>query len=137
VAAVADYRPAERAPHKLKRERDRMQIDLVANPDIIAEVAGRAPRPLVVGFAAETADLARHARDKLSRKRLDMIAANLVGRDGSGFEAEENEILLISAQGEKPLGRGSKQQLAALLIDEIAARLDGREDIETRSDQDS
>ena len=137
VAAVADYRPVKRAPHKLKRERDRMQIDLVANPDIIAEVAGRAPRPLVVGFAAETADLARHARDKLSRKRLDMIAANLVGRDGSGFEAEENEILLISAQGEKPLGRGSKQQLAALLIDEIAARLDGREDIETRSDQDS
>jgi phosphopantothenoylcysteine decarboxylase/phosphopantothenate--cysteine ligase len=81
----------------------------------------------VVGFAAETEDLARHARDKLSRKRLDMIAANLVGRAGSGFEAEDNEILLVYAQGEKALGRGSKQRLAALLIDEIAARLDGKQ----------
>ena len=137
VAAVADYRPAERAEHKLKRDRDRTQIELVANPDIIAEVAGLDPRPLLVGFAAETADLARHARDKLSRKRLDIIAGNLVGRSGSGFETEENDILLISAQGEKPLGRGSKQQLAVLLIDEIAARLNGREDVENRSDQDS
>jgi phosphopantothenoylcysteine decarboxylase/phosphopantothenate--cysteine ligase len=137
VAAVADYRPAECAPHKLKRDGDRARIELVANPDIIAEVAAREPRPLVVGFAAETGDLAQHARDKLSRKRLDMIAANLVGRDGSGFEADENEILLLTPQGEKPLGRGSKQRLAALLIDEIAARLNDREGIETRSDQDS
>jgi phosphopantothenoylcysteine decarboxylase/phosphopantothenate--cysteine ligase len=137
VAAVADYRPAERAPHKLKRDRDHARIDLIANPDIIAEVAGLEPRPLIVGFAAETTDLVRHARDKLSRKRLDMIAANLVGRNGCGFEAEENEILLVTAREEKPLGRSSKRQLAAMLIDEIAARLDGKEDIETRSDQDS
>jgi phosphopantothenoylcysteine decarboxylase/phosphopantothenate--cysteine ligase len=137
VAAVADYRPVERAPHKLKRDRDHARIELIANPDIIAEVAGLEPRPLIVGFAAETADLVRHARDKLSRKRLDMIAANLVGRNGCGFEAEENEILLVTDGEEKPLGRGSKRQLAAMLIDEIAARLDGKEDIETRPDQDS
>jgi len=123
VAAVADYRPAEPAPHKLKRAGERCSIELVANPDIIAEVAALERRPLVVGFAAETTDLARHARDKLSSKRLDMIAANLVGREGSGFEGSENEILLITAAGEKPLGRGSKQRLAALLIDEIAARI--------------
>jgi len=127
VAAVADYRPVKRTQRKLKREHEKMSLDLVANPDIIAEVAARDPRPLVVGFAAETEDLARHARDKLSRKRLDMIAANLVGRAGSGFEAEDNEILLVYAQGEKALGRGSKQRLAALLIDEIAARLDGKQ----------
>ena len=106
-------------------------------PEYPAEVAGLEPRPLIVGFAAETADLVRHARDKLSRKRLDMIAANLVGRNGCGFEAEENEILLVTDGEEKPLGRGSKRQLAAMLIDEIAARLDGKEDIETRPDQDS
>ncbi len=137
VAAVADYRPAERAPGKIKRESGRIRIELVANPDIIAEVAALQPRPLVVGFAAETGDLARHARDKLSRKRLDMIAANLVGRQGSGFESDENEILLVTAEGEKSLGRGPKQRLAALLIDEIAARLNDREGIETRTDQDS
>lgn len=137
VAAVADYRPVERAGHKLKREHERMRLELTANPDIIAEVARLEPRPLMVGFAAETADLARHAREKLSRKRLDIIAANLVGRSDSGFEADENEILLVSAQGETPLGRGSKQHLAALLIDEIAARLNGRDDVETRSDKDS
>ena len=91
----------------------------------------------MVGFAAETSNLARHARDKLSRKRLDMIAANLVGREGSGFETEENEILLLTPRGETPLGRGGKERLAARLIDEIAARIDGKEGIETRTDQDS
>ena len=137
VAAVADYRPVARSAEKIKRAGDSARIELVANPDIVADVAALEPRPLLVGFAAETAYLARHARDKLSRKRLDMIAANLVGRDGSGFEAEENEILLITAQGEKPLGRGRKERLAARLIDEIAARINGREGIETRTDQDS
>ena len=137
VAAVADYRPRRTADHKLKKGPERQQLELVSNPDIIAEVAALEDGPLAIGFAAETEQLEEHAREKLSAKRLDMIAANLVGRNGCGFEAEENEILLVTDGEEKPLGRGSKRQLAAMLIDEIAARLDGKEDIETRPDQDS
>lgn len=137
VAAVADYAPAQRAPQKIKKDAEALALELAPTPDILAEVAALENRPFTVGFAAETENLRAHAAEKLSRKRLDMIAANLVGREGSGFEAEENEILLLTAQGEKPLGRGTKERLAARLIDEIAARINGREGIETRTDQDS
>lgn len=137
VAAVADFRPARVAPQKVKKERAGPAIELIRNPDIIAEVAALERRPLVVGFAAETEKLCEHAREKLSRKRLDMIAANCVGQQGSGFEADDNEILLITAQWEKPLGKGSKQHLARLLITEVASRLNGKEGIETGSDKDT
>ena len=108
---------------------------MISTPDIVAEVAAIANGPLTVGFAAETEKLREHALEKLSRKRLDMIAANRVGQDGTGFESEENEILLLSMEGEKPLGKGSKTQLARLLISEIAASLKGIENVETRSDK--
>lgn len=137
VAAVADYRPDQIAPQKLKKTAGGLQFKWVANPDIIAEVAALPRRPLTIGFAAETENLEQHARDKLSGKRLDMIAANRVGQAGSGFEAGENELLLLTAQGEKPLGRGSKQHLATLLMSEIAASLNGKEGIETCSNQDT
>lgn len=137
VAAVADYRPAERRAEKIKKDDGALQITLVANPDIISDVAALENGPLTVGFAAETEKLEEYARDKLSRKRLDMIAANRVGQDGSGFEVGENEILLLSGNDRKPLGRGSKQKLAELLVREISARLNGKEGIETRSNQDS
>ena len=137
VAAVADYRPADRAVEKIKKGSGDMNVSLVANPDIITDVAALDNGPLTVGFAAETEKLEEHALDKLSRKRLDMIAANRVGQDGTGFEVGENEILLLSGKDRKPLGRGSKQKLAELLVREISARLNGREGIETRSNKDS
>jgi len=91
--------------------------------------------PFTIGFAAETENLKDHALDKLSRKRLDMIAANRVGQDDSGFESENNEILVLVPGGEKHLGKGSKQQLARLLIEEVSARLEGNESIESRPDK--
>jgi phosphopantothenoylcysteine decarboxylase/phosphopantothenate--cysteine ligase len=137
VAAVADYRPRQQAGQKLKKGPDRQHLDLVSNPDIIAEVAALEDGPMTVGFAAETEQLEQHAREKLSAKRLDMIAANRVGRAGTGFESEQNEILLLWPGGERHLGKGSKRQLARLLVSAAADRLRERESIETRTDQDS
>jgi phosphopantothenoylcysteine decarboxylase/phosphopantothenate--cysteine ligase len=135
VAAVADYTPARPVTQKIKKGLPKQKLELVATPDIIAEVAALKDRPFTVGFAAETEKLKAHAREKLSRKRLDMIAANRVGRSGSGFDSENNEILILSPAGEKRLGEGSKRYLARMLVEEIAAQLKGIEGIETRSDQ--
>lgn len=137
VAAVADYTPARASEQKIKKGLPRQKMELVATPDIIAQVASLAKGPVTVGFAAETEKLREHAREKLLRKGLDMIAANRVGLPGTGFGSGENEILLLSASGEKPLGKGSKRRLARSLIAEVAARLEGKETVETRSDQDT
>jgi phosphopantothenoylcysteine decarboxylase/phosphopantothenate--cysteine ligase len=134
VAAVADYRPARPAAQKLKKGLPRQKVELVANPDIVAEVAALEHGPLTVGFAAETEKLKEHALEKLSRKGLDMIAANRVGQAGSGFESDQNEILLLTSSGEQDLGKGSKRKLAQLLIKAVAARLKDA-DIESRSDK--
>ena len=134
VAAVADYRPARPAAQKLKKGLPRQKVELVANPDIVSEVAALEGGPLTVGFAAETEKLKEHALEKLSCKRLDMIAANRVGQAGSGFESDQNEILLLTPSGEQNLGKGSKRKLAQLLIEAVASRLRDA-DIESRSDK--
>ena len=131
VAAVADYTPARRAPQKIKKGLPGQTLELVGTADIVAEVAALDQRPFTVGFAAETEKLREHAREKLSRKRLDMIAANRVGQPGTGFESDENEIVLLSADTEKSLGRGGKKALAAALIEEVALRLEDGGRIET------
>jgi len=123
VAAVADYTPASPAPQKIKKGVPRQKLDLVSTPDIVAEVAALEDGPFTIGFAAETENLRQHALEKLSRKRLDMIAANRVGQDGSGFESENNEILILTPDGETDLGKGSKRYLAQLLLEEAAKRL--------------
>jgi phosphopantothenoylcysteine decarboxylase/phosphopantothenate--cysteine ligase len=135
VAAVADYRPARPAAQKIKKGLPKQKIELISNPDIVADVAKMKNRPFTVGFAAETEKLREHALEKLSRKRLDMIAANQVGNEGSGFESEVNEILLITPDREQNLGKGSKKELARLLIEAIAARLKDENSVETRSDK--
>lgn len=135
VAAVADYTPVRPAAQKIKKGLPKQKLELVGTPDIVAEVAALENGPFTIGFAAETEKLKKHALEKLSRKRLDMIAANRVGQAGVGFESDENEILLMSSQGETRLGRGSKKHLARLLINQVAARLKERESIETRSDK--
>jgi phosphopantothenoylcysteine decarboxylase/phosphopantothenate--cysteine ligase len=127
VAAVADYAPVRRAEQKVRKGAARQTLELAATPDIVAEVAALDGGPLTVGFAAETENLKQHALEKLSRKRLAMIAANRVGVEGSGFESERNEILLLSAAGERNLGPASKQELARLLIGAVAERLQDSE----------
>ena len=122
AAAVGDFRARETAQHKLKKAGAdaTLELSLVQNPDILAEVAGLQPRLFVVGFAAETADLERHARDKLERKNLDLVAANPVG-DERGFEREDNELLLIWHGGQEALPRAHKRVLARALVARIAA----------------
>lgn len=121
-AAVADYRPVQVATEKLKKSKDSLTLELSRNDDIVATVAGLPTPPFTVGFAAETEELERHARDKLSRKGLDLVAANWVGAraEGTGFDSEENALELFWPGGHRSLERGSKARIAALLIEEIA-----------------
>jgi phosphopantothenoylcysteine decarboxylase/phosphopantothenate--cysteine ligase len=124
AAAVADYRPAEFSAHKIKKSGASRALELVPTQDILAELASRPTRPFMVGFAAETDNVLGYAREKLERKRLDLIAANRVGTPGQGFEAADNELTLLwPGGGERALGHGSKQELAAALVAEIATRL--------------
>ncbi len=122
VAAVADYRPAKAQLQKIKRagnEDAGMSISFVENPDIIAGVAGHKPRPLVIGFAAETNNTLEHARDKRIRKGLDAIVLNDVSDPSIGFNSPQNAATLIYAQGEVVFPRQSKRQLADSLISQI------------------
>ena len=120
-AAVADYRPREAAERKIKRSAAEMELSLVRSPDTLASIAALPRAPFTVGFAAETHDVATHARDKLERKRIDMIAANQVGRD-CGFDRETNELTVFWPGGELALGEGTKGQLARRLVEVIAER---------------
>jgi phosphopantothenoylcysteine decarboxylase/phosphopantothenate--cysteine ligase len=122
VAAVADYRPGQISTSKIKKNSEILTLDLVRNPDILAEVAARERPPFTVGFAAETEQLEQYAEDKRRRKQLDMIAANLVGGDESGFEAERNALLLLWRDGREELPMMAKSQLALRLAKRIAER---------------
>ena len=124
AAAVADYTPASTAQQKIKKGAGAMTIELVATTDILAEVAAHALRPrLVVGFAAETSEVERNARGKLEAKRLDMIAANRVGVEGSGFESDDNALSVYWPGGSRELDPGPKSRLAGELLDLVAQRL--------------
>ncbi len=122
-AAVADYRPATVVEQKIKKQADEMTLTLVRNPDIISAVAASPDRPFTVGFAAETQDVLSYARDKLERKGLDAIIANDVSVEGIGFNSDQNEVTLLTADGEEPLPRMGKQQLADALIAHLAQQL--------------
>ena len=144
VAAVADYTPANTSASKLKKGLPRQRVELVATADIIADVAALEHRPYTVGFAAETNDVIDYAKDKLLRKGLDMIAANRVGTEGSGFGSDENEISLLfrdnesgsdNAVGQLELGSGTKRRLAGQIIEQIARQLRKSSDIEDDSDK--
>lgn len=123
-AAVADYRMAEVAPQKMKKTegQEGLSLQLIKNPDIIVGVAARTDKPFVVGFAAETQDVARYALDKLQRKGMDMIAANDVSRAGQGFNADQNALTVFWADGQQELPLASKQQVAQQLISLIIKR---------------
>jgi phosphopantothenoylcysteine decarboxylase/phosphopantothenate--cysteine ligase len=121
AAAVADYRVKDVAALKIKGKRD-LTLELTPNPDILAEVAARHTGAFVVGFAAETHDVAAHARDKLARKGIDLLVANDVSRAGIGFEADDNEVLLLDRWGgERALDRADKERLADAILGHVLA----------------
>ena len=121
AAAVADYRVQRPADQKIKGKRD-LTLALTPNPDILAEVAARADGGFIVGFAAETHDVVANARAKLQAKGIDLLIANDVSRRDIGFDAEDNEVLLIDRWGgARPLPRMPKTALADAILDEIQA----------------
>ncbi len=128
AAAVADFRPERASGTKLKRSSGTPAIALVENPDILAELArerGDSPRPLLVGFAAETDDVERHARDKMARKGADMFVVNDVSRPDAGFEVDTNVVTILDADGSwTPLPAGSKDAVAQAIIDLVAERVE-------------
>ncbi|WP_373370592.1 bifunctional phosphopantothenoylcysteine decarboxylase/phosphopantothenate--cysteine ligase CoaBC [Pectobacterium parmentieri] len=127
-AAVADYRAKHIADEKIKKQNqqgDEMTLTLVKNPDIIAGVAAMTKnRPYVVGFAAETQNVEEYARQKLARKKLDLICANNVSLSGHGFNSETNALHLFWQDGDTPLPQCDKRLLGQKLIDEIISRYD-------------
>jgi phosphopantothenoylcysteine decarboxylase/phosphopantothenate--cysteine ligase len=119
TAAVADYRPAHAADQKIKKNTDRMDLEMQRTVDIVGTVAARVERPFVVGFAAETESVEQNARGKLLKKNLDMIAANEVG-DTKVFDCDDNHLVVFWRGGRRDLGQGSKARLARELIALIA-----------------
>ncbi|GAB2629598.1 hypothetical protein GCM10027191_28870 [Novilysobacter erysipheiresistens] len=127
AAAVADFTPAQVADGKIKKQVDGdsgLTLHLLRTRDILADVAGHPQRPrMVVGFAAETDNVEGYARGKLERKKLDLICANRVGLAGSGFESDDNQLVVYGADFERTLGPAPKADLAEALLDLIGARL--------------
>jgi phosphopantothenoylcysteine decarboxylase/phosphopantothenate--cysteine ligase len=142
AAAVADFRPSAPAARKLARTDAGLTLELVANPDLLAEVGRMArgldesgapsrrplgPRPILVGFAAETGSLDR-ATDKLAKKRIDLLVANDVAEEGSGFGSATNRVTILAADGpEETLPLLPKRQVADRILDRVVAALDARD----------
>lgn len=122
TAAVADWRVAEYSSRKIKKgPTGAPMLELVENPDILADVAARNPRPFVVGFAAETDHVLENGRKKLERKKLDMLAANHVD-ETIGIGCDDNALDLIWPGGGESLPQAPKAELAKALVARIAAR---------------
>ena len=123
AAAVADFTPATVAHGKIKKSGSGLTLDLIPTRDILAS----AREPLgfegtLVGFAAETTDLTTHAREKLVRKKCDLIVANDVSRTDIGFESHDNEVVLVWPEGDEPLARAPKHEIATTLVKKVLAR---------------
>lgn len=126
TAAVADWRVADYSARKIKKgPAGAPVLELVENPDILAEVAARNPRPFVVGFAAETDHVVEHAHEKLVRKKLDLVAANRVD-ENTGIGADDNALELIWIGGSETLPHAPKPVLARALVARIAAHYHAR-----------
>jgi phosphopantothenoylcysteine decarboxylase/phosphopantothenate--cysteine ligase len=119
AAAVADYYVADVPRQKVKKTPMRLSLQLEPTPDILAEIGQRKAGRLLIGFAAETENLAPEARRKLESKNCDMVVANLVSQDGIGFESEENEVLLVQRSGGNVrLAKAPKRVIADQVLDQ-------------------
>ena len=123
-AAVADYRPVRVAAQKIKKDAAGITLALERNADILATVSAHAQAPFTVGFAAETQDVERYARDKLERKHLDMIVANDVSDTAIGFNSDRNAVTVLWHNGSQALAEASKATIARELISLIAQRME-------------
>jgi phosphopantothenoylcysteine decarboxylase/phosphopantothenate--cysteine ligase len=120
AAAVADYHLAQVPRHKIKKTAMRMTLDLDPTLDILAELGRKKGDRLLIGFAAETQNLIESARQKLESKNCDMVVANLVNQEATGFEADENEVVLVLSTGEEiPLSRAPKRVIADRIFDQV------------------
>ena len=125
AAAVADYRSADIAVEKIKKQGDEVTLKMVKNPDIVAGVGHLVEnRPYVVGFAAETQNVEEYAQQKRVRKNLDLICANDVSKAGQGFNSDNNALHLFWQEGEKALPLSDKSLLGQQLLNEIVSRYD-------------
>jgi phosphopantothenoylcysteine decarboxylase / phosphopantothenate---cysteine ligase len=120
AAAVSDYRPSEKAANKIKKQEGGQSLALVRTPDILKSLGEAKGRRFLIGFAAETEKLLESARKKRTEKRIDLMVANDVGRNGAGFASEKNAAVLIDAQGETELPLMSKRELAERIWDRVA-----------------
>ena len=124
AAAVADFRPEHVADAKMKKDTGAPELHLVPTPDILRELGERDPRPVLVGFAAETTDVEAAARAKLASKGADVIVANLVGREGTGFGSDTNDAAIVARTGEdEALRTWTKRELATAVCDRLAKLL--------------
>jgi len=119
-AAVADYHRADAPAQKMKKTSGRLSLELDPTPDILAEVGRKKGDRLLIGFAAETENLIAEARRKLETKNCDMVVANIVAKEGTGFESDENEVVLVLRTGENiPISRAPKTVIAHRILDTI------------------
>ncbi len=129
VAAVADYKPEQAASAKIKKQagKKNLTLEMIENPDILKMIGEKKSKDqFLAGFAAETQDLEQHARAKMEKKNLDMIAANIVGKKDSGFSADTNKMTLFFKDGTAvDLPMTSKKDLAHILLDHIIHRSGG------------
>ena len=121
-AAVSDYRVEQVAAQKIKKTTQKIKLELIPNPDIVSEVTRLKNKPFTLGFAAETEKLEQRAVEKLQRKNLDMIAANRVAAEQTGFESDTNELTVIWPDGQRLLTLNDKNEIAKQLIDLVAER---------------
>jgi phosphopantothenoylcysteine decarboxylase / phosphopantothenate---cysteine ligase len=131
AAAVADYRPSEPDAEKRPKDRRPWTVTLEPTTDVLRELGERRRNgQLLVGFAADRGERGlERAREKLANKRADLIVFNDVARDDVGFDAPDNEVVLVAAEGERRIEKASKERIAAAILDEVARRLeeaDGR-----------
>ncbi|MEE3236207.1 MAG: bifunctional phosphopantothenoylcysteine decarboxylase/phosphopantothenate--cysteine ligase CoaBC [Pseudomonadota bacterium] len=131
VAAVSDYRSENIEAEKIKKSGDGLSLDLIQSRDILASVAALEERPFTVGFAAETEKLREHALAKMKRKRLDMIVANLVGRD-KAFQSDRNAVEVFWPGDMQSLPEADKHSLARGIVELIVQRYEVAQDVETQ-----
>jgi phosphopantothenoylcysteine decarboxylase/phosphopantothenate--cysteine ligase len=129
AAAVADYRPAQRDEGKRPKDDELWTVTLEPTTDVLAELGSRRTNgQLIVGFAADHGERGlERAREKLNRKRADLIVYNDVGRDDIGFDAADNEVVVVSAEGDRRIEKTAKERVASAILDEVAHRLEERD----------